>query len=356
MKFGLFLLAHSAEKAPAAEVYRNLLEQARLADRLGFAVVWLAEHHFSSYGYGPNPLLTALKVADATEHVRVGTAVIVLPLHNPLYVAEQIAQVDQFTGGRLEVGFGSGYQEYEFSRWGVPLSEKGERFSEALEIVRRALTDRTLSHEGKYYHFPETTLFPEPFQKPTPPLWVAVQRPEAIAWAVRGGYQCISGGSSAPSDRLEASWVAFRDGVNAAGMPWPREFAIQAQVYVGESEEDAREQLHHAIWHLRMTGPLHNNTQVVEDGRILEFPQAGEPSLDALYDRYVFFGTADRVAERLDGLLATTGVTYLNCVMAMGRLEHHKVMASMERFATQVAPRFAGRVGTAPTAVPVTAG
>lgn len=355
MKFALFLLGHSADRAPAAQVYGELLEQAKLADDLGFEAVWLAEHHFSSYGYNPSPLMTAVKVADVTQRVRVGTAVVVLPLHHPLNVAEQIAQADQLTGGRLEVGFGSGYQEYEFSRLGTPLSEKGERFSEGLNIVRRALTEGTISHQGKYWSFPETTLFPEPLQRPAPPLWVAVQRPEAIAWAVREGYKCISGGSSAPSDRLQANWASFRDGVNAAGKPWPQEFAIQAQVYVSDSEEDARAQLHHAIWHVRMTGALHDNTQVVKAGRIVEEPRVGEPSLDALYDRYVFFGTPERVCERLDGLLQDTGVTYMNCVMAVGRLEHAKVMRSMELFATKVAPRFKDRVGQAPTSAPVPA-
>jgi len=355
MKFGLFLLGHSATKAPAQQVFSQMLEQAQLADSLGFDAVWLAEHHFSSYGYSPSPLMTALKVADSTKRVRVGTAVVVLPLHHPLHVAEQIALADQLTGGRLEVGFGSGYQQYEFDRWGMPLSEKGERFAEGLEIVRRILAEGTLSHQGKYYAFPETTLLPEPLQRPHPPLWVAVQRPEAIAWAVRSGYRCISGGSSAPSDRLRDNWHAFRDGVNAAGMPWPQDFAIQAQVYVTDSEADARAQLHHARWHVRMTRGLHDNTQVVERGHILEQPVAGEPSLDDLYDRYVFFGTPDRVTERLNGLLEETGVTYMNCVMAVGGLSHDKVLRSMELFATQVAPQFRDRVGTAST-TPVATG
>ena len=120
MKFALFLLGHSADKAPAGQVYAEMLEQAQLADRLGFEAVWLAEHHFTSYGYAPSPLMLGVKVADATQRVRVGTAVVVLPLHHPLHVAEQIAMADHLTGGRLEVGFGSGYQQFEFERWGMP--------------------------------------------------------------------------------------------------------------------------------------------------------------------------------------------------------------------------------------------
>ena len=126
MKFGAFLLLHSPDKKSSAEVYANAIAQAELADALGFDAVWLAEHHFSSYGYSPNPLYLAVKIAERTKKVRIGTAVVVLPLHHPLRLAEDIAMVDQLTGGRLEVGFGRGYQDYEFQRLGVPLEEGGE--------------------------------------------------------------------------------------------------------------------------------------------------------------------------------------------------------------------------------------
>ena len=116
MKFGVFQLLHSADKGPAKEVYDNALEQARLADELGFEGIWLAEHHFSSYGYSPNPLTFAVKIADQTKHIRIGTAVVVLPLYHPLRLAEEIALTDQLTDGRLEVGLGRGYQRYEFER------------------------------------------------------------------------------------------------------------------------------------------------------------------------------------------------------------------------------------------------
>lgn len=113
MKFGSFLLMHSPDGAPPATVYSNAIAQAKRADALGFDAVWLAEHHFSTYGYAPNPLMFAVKLAAGTERIRIGTAVVVVPLYHPLRLAEDIALADHLSGGRLEVGFGSGYQDYE---------------------------------------------------------------------------------------------------------------------------------------------------------------------------------------------------------------------------------------------------
>ena len=103
MQFGVFLLLQSPDVQPSPTVYDNAIEQAELADKLGFNTVWLAEHHFSSYGYLPYPLMMAIKIAERTKSIRVGTAVLVLPLHHPIKLAEEIAMADQLTNGRIEI-------------------------------------------------------------------------------------------------------------------------------------------------------------------------------------------------------------------------------------------------------------
>ena len=345
MKFGLFQLLHSADKGPAEEVYANALEQAKLADDLGFEGIWLAEHHFSSYGYSPNPLTFAVKVADHTKHVRIGTAVVVLPLYHPLRLAEEIALSDQLTGGRLDVGLGRGYQRYEFERLGLNLDDSRPLFDEALEIILGALTQESFSYEGKYYQIPETTIFPRPLQKPHPPFWIAAQSPPSIVDAVQRGYNCITGGSSAPSGRVLQSWEVFRDAVNEAGLSWPQEFTIQSQVHVAENDETARAQTQNALWHLRSAGALRANTQKVVAGLAIEQPQPNEPDPNLMYDEWLLFGDAETTKRKLQRLLDITGITYLNCVFAIGRLEHKEVLKSMERFARDVMPHFKDKVG-----------
>ena len=124
MKFGIFLLMQSPDMLPSSEIYQNAIDQVRLADDLGFDYVVAAEHHFSSYGFLPNPLMLISTLAQHTKRVRFSTAVVVLPLRNPIQIAEEIAMLDHLTNGRLEVGFGTGYQAVSYTHLTLPTSDQ----------------------------------------------------------------------------------------------------------------------------------------------------------------------------------------------------------------------------------------
>ena len=140
MKFGIFLLLQSPDMRPSQETYDHALEQGVLADQLGFDYIVAAEHHFSSYGFLPSPLLLIPVLAERTKQIRFSTAVVVLPLRNPIQLAEEIAMLDLVTRGRIEVGFGTGYQQYEFQRFGVNLAENRAMFEEALDLITKLLS------------------------------------------------------------------------------------------------------------------------------------------------------------------------------------------------------------------------
>ena len=159
MDCGTFLLLQSPSGQDHAEVFARATEMTRAADRLGFDSVWCAEHHFSTYGYLSRPLMFAMHLAAQTERIRVGSAVVVLPLHHPLVVAEEIATADLLSGGRLDVGLGRGYQKYEFERLGHTLDESRERFDESVDILLKAFEGKPFAHEGKHYCFDETSIF-----------------------------------------------------------------------------------------------------------------------------------------------------------------------------------------------------
>ena len=160
MDCGTFLLLQSPSGQDHAEVFARATEMTQAADRLGFDSVWCAEHHFSTYGYLSRPLMFAMHLAAQTERIRVGSAVVVLPLHHPLVVAEEIATADLLSGGRLDVGLGRGYQKYEFERLGHTLDESRERFDESVDILLKAFEGKPFAHEGKHYCFDETSIFP----------------------------------------------------------------------------------------------------------------------------------------------------------------------------------------------------
>ena len=130
MKFGAFFLSGSPDSEDPTQVFDRLSTYMTSAESLGFDSLWFAEHHFSNYGYIPNPLLMATKAASLTDEIRIGTAVLVLPFWNPLRVAEDIALTDHLTDGRLEVGVARGYQPFEFKRFGLTIDDARERTDE----------------------------------------------------------------------------------------------------------------------------------------------------------------------------------------------------------------------------------
>src|ERR671936_2513032 len=135
MHFGTFLLMQSPSACPSDEVYARAIEQAQAAEDLGFRNVWLAEHHFSTYGYLGRPVQLATYIAAKTTTLRVGTAVIVVPLHHPLVIAEEIATLDLLAGGRVDIGLGRGYQRYEFERLGLEIDSAPARWEGTGDII-----------------------------------------------------------------------------------------------------------------------------------------------------------------------------------------------------------------------------
>ena len=342
MKFGIFLLMQSPDMLPSSEIYANALEQTQAADQLGFDYVVAAEHHFSSYGFLPNPLMLISSLAPQTKQIRFSTAVVVLPLRNPMQTAEEIAMLDHLTGGRLEVGFGTGYQEYEFQRFQVPLEENRLMFEESLDIISNSLSQAPFSHDGRYYQIPETTILPRPLQQPHPPFWRATTSVATMASTIGKGMKVITGGTAGSTERLIDSWHMFQEAVAVSGKSWPQEFIVQRGVYVSDSEDDAKAQLPHAVWHTKTARGLRTNTLPVDAGKARADLTPGvalEDDPEALYQDWLF-GTPEVVAEKIHGLTQRTGMTYLNCTFALGQIPHQKVLRSMELFATKVMPQF----------------
>src|SRR5918992_6309219 len=202
MDIGTFLLMQSPSARPSEEIYARAIEQAQAAETLGFRNVWLGEHHFSTYGYLSRPLQLAAYIAAKTTRLRVGTAVIVVPLHHPLVIAEEIATLDLLAGGRVDIGLGRGYQHYEFERLGLELDSARARWEEAVDIILKAFGGEPFTYDGKLYKIPETTIFPQPLQQPHPPIWVTAQSTESIEATVRRGFNVLTGGFGVPIERM----------------------------------------------------------------------------------------------------------------------------------------------------------
>ena len=342
LSFGTFLLMQSPSARPSDEIYARAIELAQTAECLGFRNVWLAEHHFSTYGYLARPVQLATFIAAKTTRLRVGTAVIVVPLHHPLIVAEEIATLDLLAGGRVDIGLGRGYQHYEFERLGLELDTARMRWEESIDVILKALQGEPFSYNGELFHIPETTIFPRPVQKPHPPIWVTAQSPESVEATVRRGFNLLTGGFGVSIQRMAEFRKQFDDLLAEARPPRVPDVGVQRAVYVTDSMADARAAAEEARWNMRVTLSLRQNYQRVEHGRAIAVPAPNEPDTDDLLDRFLVIGTPETVIRQITRLKEEVGITHFNCSFWFGDLEHRRVLRSMELFAREVMPAFRG--------------
>src|SRR5215831_17780102 len=192
MDFYLFLPGQWWDRRrPVRRLYEEMLEQAVLAERLGYDGIWLAEQNLVSFLAAPDPLQLAATIAERTERIRIGVAVFVLPFHHPLRLAGAIAQLDQLSGGRFDVGVGRGASAYQMRQFQMEMQEADSRafFAEHLGImVDHWLTEEGASHEGRFFSYPNATVLPPSLQRPHPPVWIAALSPRSMQWAVSLGF------------------------------------------------------------------------------------------------------------------------------------------------------------------------
>jgi alkanesulfonate monooxygenase SsuD/methylene tetrahydromethanopterin reductase-like flavin-dependent oxidoreductase (luciferase family) len=197
-----------SQARPLQELYREHLEEAVLAEELGFDNVWASEHHFSEDAWNPSPITFLSAVAARTARVRIGTYVLLLPLHNPVRVAEDIAVLDNISNGRVDLPVGVGSAPEEFRTFGIPFNERLGRTFEALRIIERCFAGEEFSHKGKYYQFPNVRMTSTPVQRPGPPIWVASMGDQSVAWTARRGYH-LAAGAGRGHDKYEELLVQF---------------------------------------------------------------------------------------------------------------------------------------------------
>jgi len=194
MDFGIFnLMGARRPDKPTAQVFGEVAEQTRLADTLGYTIAWFAEHHFSNYCLCASPLMMVAHCASITTRIRLGTAVVVLPLYNPARLAAEIATADALSNGRLMLGIGAGYQPYEFERFGVDIARNLEMTDEFCDILDLALSRDFFSYDGKHYQLPDTHIPARPVQNPLP-IYVAGHTQAMFRAAARHGYRVLTSG------------------------------------------------------------------------------------------------------------------------------------------------------------------
>ena len=226
----------------AAGAYDEHIRQARLMDELGYKYYWIIEHQASYVGAITSPSVFLTAVARETEQLHIGAMIWVLPFHNPIRLAEEIATLDHLSHGRVEFGTGIGTHEHEFIRLGLDYYARREMGDEALDIIERAWTQPEVTYHGRFWDFEEMLPRPFPFQKPHPPFWIAAHSMRAFEWAAERNYNV--GTNISTDDQLVDKLAYFRKiwkECNHPG-PMPRQLVVRP-VHVAETDEKAREEV-----------------------------------------------------------------------------------------------------------------
>jgi alkanesulfonate monooxygenase SsuD/methylene tetrahydromethanopterin reductase-like flavin-dependent oxidoreductase (luciferase family) len=337
MKFGFYLPCYWPDISyPVRHLYREMTDEARFAEDLGFNALSVPEHHFLNTLVHPSALLTAVHVASATKHVPIITAVLVLPFHDMRQLAGEICQADCLTGGRLQLGVGRGAFRYEFDRMGVPFAEAKLRFAESLQVLIKLLSEEEVSWRGQYYDFDTLTITPRPVQHPHPPIWIAALNSYSIADAARRGFSVMTTPLREAFGMAREQALAFKAVMSEAGSSATNQrFLMLRNCYVSDSRTDTNEKVALGVLKQRQFASIYGGQGEVSHGQI----RPSEVSLSAQeIENNIIIGSPEQCIEKV-AEYAALGIDELHLNMNFGA-SHKDVMLSLERFATRVMPHF----------------
>jgi alkanesulfonate monooxygenase SsuD/methylene tetrahydromethanopterin reductase-like flavin-dependent oxidoreductase (luciferase family) len=333
MDFGFYLPCYWPDTSyHAADMYRDVVQEAQAAEDIGCISLSIPEHHFINYLVHPSPLLTAVRVAAATRRIPIITAVLVLPFYDMRRLAGEIAQADCLTGGRIQLGVGRGAFRYEFDAFGVPVEEARDRFDDSLNLLIKLLSETEVCWDSKYYSFGPLTITPRPLQLPYPPIWIAALNRPSIMAAVRRGFHVMTTPLRDPMDAVRMQAGAFFDALPKGSS---QRFSMLRMGYVAANEADAREKVAMAYANHQRFMNVFTTQGTVRRGEIV--PLEVEDTLQDIENRLII-GTAEQCVDRL-GPYAELGIHDIQLNMNFGT-SHVDVMKSLERFAAKVMPHF----------------
>src|SRR6266536_5116556 len=339
MDFGIFNLmgARETEKS-AAQVFAEVAEQTRLADELGYTIAWFAGHHFSNYCLCASPLMMVAHCAAITEKIRLGTAVVVLPLYNPARLAAEIATADALSNGRLSLGIGAGYQPYEFERFGVDIKANLEMTEEVCDIIDLAFSHDFFSYDGKHYQIPETHIPARPVQKPLP-IYVAGHTQAMFRAAARHGYRVLTSGRVGGVKLLAEQYADIAAAFASESVPLSRaHITVNRFAHITESREDGMRFAENARYQTRLASSLRRRKEVMQGTVLVDVPFPDEPPLDTIYDD-LLIGDVDTVAQKLVAEIHATRPVHVCFSFKVGNTPHKAAMRSMELMIGEVKPK-----------------
>src|ERR1051325_8790236 len=343
MRFGTFSYNQARPLIPERQAFDELLEQIELTERSGFDDAWFAEHHHSDYGMLSSPNLVIAALARRTERLRFGNLVNVLPLHDPMRLAEECAILDILTGGRVNVGLGRGVPRDDLKH-GLDRDTAQARFDEGIEILTRAWTEDTFNYNGTAWNYVDISCRPRPLQKPHPPIYYGATSPESPAMVAQRGWNLAL--SRQPLANCARAISAYREErAKHPDLPGSGNAIMVRDVYIRDTDEQAWREAGPEItrfWQLATDNFWHGET-------------VSPDNLPKFTERYPYFpggltvqkmnewgtsliGSPQTVIAKAREMIAIARPDTLVGMFSFGGLQHEQVMRSIELFATKVIP------------------
>lgn len=345
MHFGQFnLLGYRTRGIEAQRLYDDAVEQVKAAEAAGFEIAWFAEHHFSNYCAIPSPLMMVARLAGETKRIKLATGVVVAPLYNPVRLVSEIGMADAMTHGRLVLGVGSGYQPYEFERFGEDLADSVDKTLEFLEMLELAFTRDTFSFRGRHYSLPETHIASRPMRG-LPDIWVAGDNARLQGHAAKKGYPVMVTPRHATVAQLievrkRLETIATEAGADARRVA----IAPLRHVCVTESRAEAAGFVDNVRHQIRLSQSLRHREEILEGTMLIEKPYAGEPPIEDLA-MSLPVGDAETVAERLSAIIRAAQPCHMLLQFQAGASDQKTALRSIERFESAVRPMIEKAVG-----------
>jgi len=350
MEFGVFILAQQrGYHQRSQDVINNSIEQTVVAEQAGFNTAWYAEHHFNNYSLSPSPLMTVAHAAAKTKTIRLGTAVCILPLYHPARFLAEVGFVDTVSNGRLELGVGSGYQQFEFERFGVEIANSGAIFNEFLDIIPKALTQKIFEYQGEFLNIPPSSIAVRCVQDPMPPLWVTSGNPVTLGRGVREGHNLfvtalLNGNDAIAGLRTKLENIAAAEGKDLDN---DVKFGFLRCGYASDNASEINAYLDCARFQRRISESLKFRRAQSEDGYMVkEVPTDTDPTFEQLR-KNLPVGSVNEVIDKLLEEISILKPKHIALQTQLGDFDQKTMLKQIELWGDKIIPAVKKEVGQA---------
>lgn len=341
MEFGVFILAQQrGYHQTSQQVINNSIEQTVVAEQAGFNTAWYAEHHFNNYSLSPSPLMMIAHMAAKTQRIRLGSAVCILPLYHPARFLAEVGFADTVSNGRLELGIGSGYQEFEFERFGVKIEDSGAIYNEFLDIIPKGLTQKIVSYDGKFLKLPPSSIAVRPVQSPMPPLWITSGNPVTLGRGVREGHNLfvtalLNGTEAIVSLRERLDKVAEDNG---ADLDEDVKFGFLRCAFASDNQAEIDNYLDNARFQRRISESLKFRRAQSDDGYMVkEVPSATDPTFEQLR-KNLPVGSVNQVIDKMLEEISILRPKHIALQTQLGDCDQKTMLRQIEVWGEKIIP------------------